>query len=142
MYFNLIPFLKEKLAALVLHVGTNNLSNETSFQIYDKPLNLFPFVKENKPNCHGVLSSPINGLDDGKASLTIKRLYSLLLESSLNIIDNSNIGHSFLGIYGLHLNEHGAGNLILNFVKRIRSIFNSGSAKQKLEEVYSKDSTF
>ena len=142
MYFNLIPFLKEKLAALVLHVGTNNLSNGTSFQIYDELLNLFHFVKENKPNCHVVLSSPINGLDDGKASLTIKRLYSLLLESSLNIIDNSNIGHSFLCIHGLHLNEHGAGNLILNFVKRIRSIFNSGSAKQKLEEVYSKDSTF
>ena len=95
-----------------------------------------------KPNCHVVLSSPINGLDDGKASLTIKRLYSLLSESSLNIIDNSTIGHSFLGIHGLHLNEHGTGNLVLNFVKRIRSIFNSGSAKQKLEEVYSKDSSF
>ena len=46
--------------------------------------------------------------------LTIKRLNSLLLESSLEIIDNSNIGH-FLGIHGLHLNEHGIGKLALNF---------------------------
>ena len=142
MYFNLIPLLRKKPAALVLHVGTNNSSNETSFQIYDKLLNLVHFVKENDPNCHVVLSSPIDRLDDGKAALTIKRLNSLLLESSLDIIDNSNIGHSFLGMHGLHLNEHGTGKLALNFVKRIRSLRNSGSAKQKLKEVHSKISSF
>ena len=95
MYFNHIPLLKIKPAALVLHVGTNNSSNET-FQIYDKLLNLVHFVKENNLNCHIVLSSPINRLDDRKAFLTIKRLNSLLSESSLDIIDNSNIGHVFL----------------------------------------------
>ena len=31
--------------------------------------------------------------------------------------------------HGLHLNEHGIGKLALNFVKRIRSLRNSGSAK-------------
>ena len=78
MYFNLIPLLRKKPAALVLHVGTNNSSNETSFQIRDKLLNLVHFVKENDPNCHVVLSSPIDRLDDGKAAFTIKRLSSLL----------------------------------------------------------------
>ena len=96
MYFNLIPLLRKKTAALVLHVGTNNLSNKTSFHIYDKLLNLVHFIEENNPNCHVVLSSPIDRLDDGKAALTIKRLNSLLSESSLDIIDNSNIGHVFL----------------------------------------------
>ena len=43
---------------------------------------------------------------------------------------------------GLHLTEHGIGKLALNFVKRIRSILNSGSAKQKLKEVHSKISSF
>ena len=52
MYFNLIPLLRKKPAALVLHVGTNNSSNETSFQIFDKLLNLVYFIKENNPNCH------------------------------------------------------------------------------------------
>ena len=130
MYFNLIPLLRKKPAALVLHVGTNNLSHVTSFQIYDKLLNLVHFIKENNPNCHAVLSSPIDRLDDGKAALTTKRLNSLLSEYSLDIIDNSSIGHSFLGIHGLHLNEHGVGKLALNFVKRIRSILNSGSANK------------
>ena len=138
MYFNLIPLLRKKPAALILHVGTTNSSNETSFQIYDNLLN--PFVKENNPNCLVVLSSPIDRLDDGKVALTIKRLNSLLSEFSLDIIDNSNIGHSFLGMQRLHLNEHGVGKL--TFVKRIRSIRNSGSAKQKPKEVHSKISSF
>ena len=98
MYFNLIPLLRKKPAALVLHVGTNNLSNETSFQIYDILLNLVYFIKENHPNYHVVLSSPIDRLDDGKAALAIKRSNSLLSESPLDIIDSSDIGHSFLGM--------------------------------------------
>ena len=122
MYFNLIPLLRNKPTTLVLHVGANNSSNETSFQIYNKLLNLVHFIKEN--------------------NLTIKRLNSLLSETSLDIIDNSNIGHGFLGIHGLHLNGHGVGKLALNFVKRIRSILNSGSAKQKLKEVHSRISSF
>ena len=88
------------------------------------------------------MSSPIDKLDDGKAALTILRLNSLLSESSLDIIDNSNIGHSFLGMRGLHLNKHGVGKLALNFVKRIRSTRNSGSGKQKLKEVLSEISSF
>ena len=88
------------------------------------------------------MSSQIDRLDDGKAACTIKRLNSLLSESSLDIIDNSNIGHSFLGMHRLHLNEHGAGKLALNFVKRIRSILNSAPAKQKLKEIHSKISSF
>ena len=88
------------------------------------------------------LSSPVDKLNDGKAAITIKRLNSLLSESSLDIINNSNIGHSFYGMHGLHLNEHGVGNLALNFVKRIKSILSSGSAKQKLKEVHSKSVAF
>ena len=68
------------------------------------------------------MSSPIDRLDDGKAALTIKSLNSLLSEPSLEIIDNSNIGNSFLGMHGLPLNEHGVGKLVLNFIKRIRSM--------------------
>ena len=43
---------------------------------------------------------------------------------------------------GLHLNKHGDGQLDLSFVKRIRAIRNSGSAKQKLKEVHQKSVAF
>ena len=46
MYFNLIPLLRKKPATLVLHVGTNNSSNETSFQIYDKLLIWFTLLRK------------------------------------------------------------------------------------------------
>lgn len=71
MYFHLIPSLSKKTPALVLHVGTKNSSNETSFLIYDRLLNLVHFIEKNNPSCHVVLSSPIDRLDDGKAVLTI-----------------------------------------------------------------------
>ena len=45
-------------------------------------------------------------------------------------------------MHGLHLNEHGVGKLDLNFVKRIRSIRNSGSANEMLKEVNSKINSF
>ena len=63
----------------------------------------FTLLKKNNPNCHVVLSSPIERLDEGKAALTIKRLNSLLSESKFDIIDNSNIGHCFLCMHGPYL---------------------------------------
>ena len=143
MYFNLIPMLRQKPARLDLHVGTNNSTNERSFQIYDKLLNLVHFTKENNPNCHVVLSSPINRLDDCPSQVLLlsgqtvyhQNPHLTLIIAILDII-------FFLGMYGLHLNEHGVGKLALNFVKRIRSIRNSGSAKQKLKEVHSIISNF
>ena len=74
-------------------------------------------VKENDPNCHVVLSSSVDRFNNAKADLTIKRLNGLFLNSSLNIINNSSIGHSFLGMHGLHLNEHDAGKLALTLFK-------------------------
>ena len=94
MYFNLIPLLRKNTATLILHVGTNNSLNET-FQIYNKLLNLVHFNKENNLNCHVVLPSPVNRLDNGKVALNIERLNGLLLDSSFSNINNSNIGHSF-----------------------------------------------
>ena len=142
MHFNLITLLRKKTATFVLHVGTNNSSNGTSFQVYDKLLNLVRFIKENNPDCHVVLPSPIRTLDDGKAALTIKKVNSLLSEISLHIIENCDIGHSFLSMHELHLIEHGAGKLDLKFVKRIRSILNSRSTKQKLKRRFTQESVF
>ena len=123
-------------------MGTNNSPNQILFQTYNKLQNRVLFIKEINPKCHFVLSFSINRFDDGKAAPTTKRLNSLLLDFSLDISNNSKIGYSFLGMHGLHLNEHSGGKLALNFVKRIRSIFNSGYAKQKWKEVHSKVSRF
>ena len=136
MYLNLILLLRKKTVALVSHVNIKYSSNQT-FQIYDKLLNLVHFINENNPNDHVVCCSPIDRLDDGKAALTIKRLNSLLSESSLLTL----LIIAIFDMHGRHLNEHGVGKLGLNFFKVIRSILNSGSAKQKLRKVHSKISS-
>ena len=48
----------------------------------------------------------------------------------------------FCAMNGLHLNKHCTGDPALNFVKIIRSILDSGSAKQKPKEAHSKISSF
>ena len=45
-------------------------------------------------------------------------------------------------MHGLHLNEHGARKLALNFVKRIMSKLNSGPAKQELKKIHSNSVVF
>ena len=45
-------------------------------------------------------------------------------------------------MHGPHLNEDSAVKLSLNFIKRIKSVLNSGCARQKLKEVHSKISYF
>ena len=49
-------------------------------------------------------------------------LNSFLLDSSVHINNESNVGHSFLRMDELHFNKHDAGKLVINFVTRIKSI--------------------
>ena len=96
-------------------MDTINPPNETLF--YNKLLDLVHFIKDDILNCYVVLLSSSDRLDNGKAALTIKRLNSLLLDSSLDIINNSKIGHDFLGMHGKHLKEYVAAKLALNLLK-------------------------
>ena len=100
MYFNLIPLLRKKPAALFLQVGTNDSSNETPFQIYDKLLIWSTLLKKA---IQIVMSYCLHQSID--LMIETQLLNSLLSESSLNLIYNSNIGHSVLGMHCLDLNE-------------------------------------
>ena len=51
----------------------------------------------------------------------------------IGITNNSNIGQSYLEMRGLYLNEYGADKQALTFVKRMRSLFNSGSSKKAIQ---------
>ena len=46
------------------------------------------FIKDNKPDCLGVLSQSNDRLDNRKAPLTIKRLNSFLFNLALESIDS------------------------------------------------------
>ena len=60
------PLLRKEPDRVILHIGTNNATNETSREIVDEMLSLKTYVEKLNTGCKVILSSLINQLDDGK----------------------------------------------------------------------------
>ena len=120
MFYNLVPLMRKKPSALILHVGTNNTVSDSSKVILKKINSLISYIKINNPECRIIISQPVRRTDNGKATLTLNNLNKLLAELDVDKIDKSNIDVSCLGKHGLHLNSIGTGKLALNFIKFLR----------------------
>ena len=81
------PLLQKWQVTIILHVGTNNCSNESSRVVLDKILNLRIFTQNSLPQWKVIISTVINRTDDGKASLTVENLNNHLNSLKLNIVD-------------------------------------------------------
>ena len=69
-----------------------------------------------------MISCPINRYDNGKASLTIKRLNDHFKDLELDYISNDNIEDDCILEGGLHLNPKGNGKLAINFIRKFKSM--------------------
>ena len=107
MFHNLVPLMRKKPSALILHVGTNNKVSDSSKVILKKINSLISDIKLNNPERKIIISQPVRRTDNGKATLTLNNLNKLLAELDVDKIDNSNIDVSCLGKRGLHLNSIG-----------------------------------
>jgi hypothetical protein len=116
------PLMKKKPKTIIFHVGTNNDVNETSGVILEKILTLKKSVEFALPTCKVILSTLINRTDNAKAAVTVNNLNRHLKESSLDLINNSNVAFNCLGRRGLHLNNLGTGKLAINIINFIRKI--------------------
>ena len=116
----IIPIIKKQPDYLILHVGTNDATTNTSKKIVDDLLILKSNISKQLPSCRIVLSKPIIRHDDGKANLTIRNVNKHLSALQSECIENDNISSQHLGRKGLHLNPKGKGRLALNFMKQIR----------------------
>ena len=141
MLYNLVPLMRKKQSALILHVGTNNIVSDSSKVILKKINSLIPYIKINNPKCRIIISQPVRRTDNGKATLTLNNFNKLLTELHVDKIDNSNVDVSCLGKRGLHLNSIGTGELALNFVKFLKAFCNAGFAKKSLSMVHKTLST-
>ena len=121
----IVPIIKNKPDYLILHVGTNDATTNSSRKIVDDLLMLRTNISKQLPNCRIVLSKPTIRHDHGKANLTIRNVNKHLENLELECIDNSNINAEHLGQKGLHLNPKGKGRLALNFLKQLRKIWRS-----------------
>jgi len=115
------PLFKKDPSKILIHVGTNNSTNETSREIIDKLLILKNHIKLSLPKCTVLMSNIIDRFDNAKAAITIKNFNQHLNELSVEIVENSNIGRDCLGKKGLHLNRKGSGKLAINILNKLRS---------------------
>ena len=115
------PLLRKEPDIIVLHIGTNNATCDTSRTILDKILTFKNDIEKKLPSSKVLISNIVKRCN-GKASLTIKNFNEHLKELAIDVIDNDNITGDCLGRKGLHLNKKGNGRLALNFIHKIRTI--------------------
>ena len=90
-----------------MQIGTNDALDNTSREILDKILKLRAYIQKKLPKCKITSLTLIKRHDNGKGSLTISHLSKKFKDLNISIVDNSNIGASYLESGGLHLNDKG-----------------------------------
>ena len=141
MFYNLVPLMRKKPSALILHVGTNNTVSDSSKVILKKINSLISYIKINNPECRIIISQSVRRTDNGKATLTLINLNKLLAEIDANKIDNSNTDVSCLRKRGLHLDSIRTGKLALNSMKFLKVFCNADFARESLSMVHKTHST-
>ena len=70
----IVPIIKNKPGYLIVHVGANGATTNSSRKIVDDLLMLRTNILKQLPNCRIVLSKPTIRHDHGKANLTIRNV--------------------------------------------------------------------
>ena len=122
---HIIPIIKKQPDYLILHVGANDTTTNTSKQIVCEMLILKSNTSKQLPSCWTVPSNPIIRHDNGKANLAIRNVnkHSSALQSEC--IENDNISSQHLRRKGSHLNAKGKSRLALNFMKQTEKVWRS-----------------
>jgi hypothetical protein len=119
IYKHLDKLLERRPDIVMLHIGTNNCTQMSSNGIVDELLILKHHIEKILPDCQVILSSLTPRIDDGKATLTVKRFNQKLKQLKLEVMDNSNITVKDLGKKGLLLSKIEKCKLARNILKKI-----------------------
>ena len=103
---------------LILHVGINSATTNTSRKIIEDLLMLKCNILKQLPNCRVIVSKPTIQIDHGKANLTLRNVNKHHESLNLQCTKNGNISAQHLGWKRLHLNSKGKGRLALNFLNQ------------------------
>ena len=122
MFSYITPLLKKRPTYILLHVGTNNSTEQTSTEIFNQLLELKKYILKTLPQVQLIFSKPTLRLDNSKANFTLLNLSKLLDKSGLKLMDNSNIVSDHIGKKGLHLNTRGTARLAMNIISLIKTL--------------------
>ena len=123
MNHHLMPIIAKRPDYLILHVGTNHATTNTSRKIMEDLLMLKCNILKQLPNCRVIVSKPIVRIDHGKANLTLRNFNKHLETLNLECIENGNISAQHLRRKGLHLNSEGKDRPALKFLNQIRKFW-------------------
>ena len=117
------PLLARYPDHIILHVGTNNLSDEsmTADRIADNVFQLANKIEERGIKC--TISELITRRDENneKVKLVNKKLEERKSKTNIGLVKHDNIVSNYLNYGGLHLNRRGDGALALNMINCIRN---------------------
>lgn len=124
MIDHLNAFLRKKTDHLILHVGSNDMSdkNSTAEIVFSQLLRLKSFAEYKVPGIKVIISCPTERSDDMAANQKIMDMRKILISSGLHVIPNDNISKVHLGKKGLHLNQYGVKRLAMNMIACIRRL--------------------
>ena len=74
MNHHLMPIIAKQLDCLILHVGTNDATTNTSRKIIDDLLMLKSNISKQLLNCRVIVSKPTIRIDPGKENLTLRNV--------------------------------------------------------------------
>ena len=122
---NIDETLKSKPDCLIVHVGTNDLTN--GINLLNQAKKIVKQVKKASQNTKIVFSSIITRKDrkniDKKVSEVNSYLKNYCSQKNIDFIDNSNLKEEHLGQKKLHLNKKGNSILAKKILKFLRSNF-------------------
>ena len=120
---NIDEIIKNKPDCLIIHAGTNDLTN--GINLLNQAKKIIKEVKKVSHNTKIAFSSIVTRKDrkniDKKVLEVNSHLKNYCSQKSIDFVDNNNIKEEHLGVKKLHLNKRGNSVLASNILKYLRS---------------------
>ena len=124
MHSYLKPLLKKEPSTVILHIGTNDATENgiDSDQLVKRILDLKDEIEKMVHGCKVIISLPIRRNDNLKANKILSDVREKIISLKLDTINNTNIMNEQLGRRGLHLNQHGNARFAQNLINKLRYV--------------------
>ena len=124
MHSYLKPLLKKEPTTVILHIGTNDSTENgiDSDKLVKRILDLKDEIEKMVHGCKVIISLPIRRNDNPKANKILSDVREKIISLKLDTINNTNIMNEQLGRRGLHLNQHGNARFAQNLINKLRYV--------------------
>ena len=106
------PLLRKEPDEIILHIGTNNIRDESAKDVASGVVNLITQVQQDSPTTRLTISPLLPRSDNlelnDKINEANKILRSICSSHGLTLLQNSNVDLTCLNRRGLHLNRKGS----------------------------------